>query len=224
MNILWHYFLKSPLQEREIRDLALNSLRFRSVADKYGLGIEGAAAHLYFQALTEVFPPAMGFRGRQRRPPPDPVNALLSLGYSMLHTQAVNSCRMVGLDPAIGFYHELAYGRESLAADLIEPLRPRYDRWAWRLLAEKQLRDYHFNRTANGCSLVRHMRELILVPQAFARVDHRPDNIPRQFEPLFARQRLGFHRGLKDLARLGGAIFERGLQGIVTDLLQNQID
>ncbi len=117
------------------------------------LGLEGAAAQRYFQTLTLIFPAAFGFERRERQPPPDPVNSLLSLGYSMLYTEAVAACRRAGLDPAFGFFHELSYGHEALASDLIEPLRPRYDQWVWRVLAEKRLRLHHFNTTPQGCFL-----------------------------------------------------------------------
>ncbi len=88
------------------------------------LGLEGAAAAAYFQGLQAVFPPRLNFSGRNRRPPRDPVNACLSLGYTLLHGDAVHACYAVGLDPMLGLFHEPSFGRESLAADLIEPLRP----------------------------------------------------------------------------------------------------
>ena len=82
-------------------------------------GREGAAARAYFGGLAGVMPPALQFTGRNRRPPRDPVNACLSLGYTLLHAQAVQACATAGLDPLLGFYHRPAFGRESLASDLI---------------------------------------------------------------------------------------------------------
>ena len=64
------------------------------------------------------------FRGRNRRPPRDPVNALLSLGYSLLAKDLTVICAGVGLDPYLGFYHQPRYGRAALALDLMEPFRP----------------------------------------------------------------------------------------------------
>ena len=90
-------------------------------------GIEGAAAAAYFQGFTRLFPPSLEFTGRNRRPPRDPVNAVLSLSYTPLHFEAVQAVCAAGLDPLIGFYHELVFGRESLASDLIEPLWPKVD-------------------------------------------------------------------------------------------------
>lgn len=116
-------------------------------------GCEGAAAGAYFRALTSVFPPSLGFGGRNRRPPRDPVNAALSLGYTLLHADAVRACHIAGLDPLIGFYHRPAFGRESLACDLVEPLRPRVDTWLWDMFRTRTLREDHFATSASGCQL-----------------------------------------------------------------------
>ncbi len=116
-------------------------------------GAEGAAAAAYFRGLASVFPPALGFTARNRRPPRDPVNALLSLGYTLLHVDAVRACHVAGLDPMVGFYHRPAFGRESLACDLVEPLRPRLDAWVWELVRQRALRSEHFATSASGCQL-----------------------------------------------------------------------
>lgn len=116
-------------------------------------GQEGAAAAAYFQALGTLFPASLGFTGRQRRPPPDPVNALLSLSYTLLHFDAVRAAHAAGLDPYLGFYHLPAFGRESLASDLVEPLRPLADRFVWRLFAEQIIRPDHFSRDRGACVL-----------------------------------------------------------------------
>lgn len=116
-------------------------------------GIEGAAARAYFQGLTALFPPTLRFTGRNRRPPRDPVNACLSLGYTLLHFDAVHAAHMAGLDPLLGFYHRPAFGRESLASDLIEPLRPRIDTWIWSLLRSRALREEHFTEDKGACLL-----------------------------------------------------------------------
>lgn len=116
-------------------------------------GLEGAGAAAYFSAIAPLFPSALGFSSRNRRPPRDPVNAALSLAYTLLHFDAVSAAHAAGLDPYIGFYHEPAYHRESLASDLIEPLRPKVDEWVWRLFAERDLRDDHFTTEAGGCLL-----------------------------------------------------------------------
>jgi CRISPR-associated protein Cas1 len=117
------------------------------------MGVEGAAAAAYFEAYGALLPPSAGFSGRNRRPPRDPANALLSLAYTLAHLEAVAATQRAGLDPAIGFLHALLPGRESLACDLVEPLRPLCERLVWRLLAEETLRASHFTRDGEACLL-----------------------------------------------------------------------
>jgi len=117
------------------------------------LGMEGGAGSIYFEALTSAFASSLRFTGRNRRPPRDPVNAVLSLSYTLLHFDAVRTANMCGLDPMIGFFHEPAYGRDSLACDLIEPLRSRVDIFAWDLFRSRSLRDDHFVSDKGACLL-----------------------------------------------------------------------
>jgi CRISPR-associated protein Cas1 len=118
-------------------------------------GLEGGAAAAYFGALPSLFPPSLEFEGRERRPPRDPVNALLSLTYTLVHWEWVRECEMIGLDPLVGFYHEVDYGRESLACDLLEPFRPVVDRWVWEIFRTRQFerRDFASDQDRPGCSL-----------------------------------------------------------------------
>lgn len=118
------------------------------------LGYEGAAAAAHFEGLAALFPSSLGFKGRNRRPPRDPVNACLSLGYTLLQFDAGREAQCAGLDPMIGVLHDLAYGRDSLACDLAEPLRPHVDRWVWERFRERLLRAEHF-ATADGACLLR---------------------------------------------------------------------
>lgn len=135
----------------------------RQVAEKQSpaqlRGLEGAAANMYFSALAAIVPESLHFSGRNRRPPRDPMNATLSLSYTLLHAEAVLAAYGAGLDPYIGFYHALDFGRESLASDLIEPLRPQADAFALRLFNRKDLRPEDFSTTADGCLLNKAGRE-----------------------------------------------------------------
>lgn len=88
------------------------------------MGMEGAAARAYFQALGGLVPEPMRFDGRSRRPPMDVVNAALSFGYTLLLGEATAALAAAGLDPAIGLLHTPADRRPSLALDLIEEFRP----------------------------------------------------------------------------------------------------
>jgi len=87
------------------------------------LGIEGSAANAYFGIFQKAFEPAWGFTKRTRRPPRDPVNALLSLGYTFLGYAMMTALEITGLDPYLGYFHQEAYGRPALALDLIEEFR-----------------------------------------------------------------------------------------------------
>lgn len=122
-------------------------------------GFEGAAASAYFKGLQSVMPPRLNFTGRNRRPPKDPVNACLSLSYTLAHADAARACNMAGLDPLIGMLHEPAYGRASLAADFIEPIRPHIDRWVWEMFRDRILDEAHFSAEGEACLLIKSGRQ-----------------------------------------------------------------
>lgn len=112
---------KASLAAEEITVLIRRS---ESTTDLAALrGMEGLAARAYFGAFGELLE-GMPFTGRRRRPPPDPVNSLLSLGYTLLTYEAFSAVASVGFDPYIGFFHADTYGRPSLALDIMEELRP----------------------------------------------------------------------------------------------------
>jgi CRISPR-associated protein Cas1 len=91
------------------------------------LGIEGHTARLYFSGLPLILsaelPPEMQFSGRNKRPPRDPINCLLSYGYSFLLKDVLNAILIVGLEPALGFYHQPRSSAPPLALDLMELFR-----------------------------------------------------------------------------------------------------
>ena len=86
-------------------------------------GLEGAGARAYFAILRQALEPGWGFEKRERRPPADPVNALLSLAYTLLGHSLMAALEVVGLDPYDGFFHADKYGRPALALDLVEEFR-----------------------------------------------------------------------------------------------------
>lgn len=125
------------------------------------LGLEGGGSKLYFQWMQSWLPTHLGFRGRQKRPPKDPVNACLSLGYTLLYHQAACVSSTLGLDPAFGFFHQPAYNRLSLACDLMEPLRPHLDQWILQLFNQRHLQLNHFHTQQNeACLLGKSGRQL----------------------------------------------------------------
>lgn len=128
------------------------------------LGIEGNAAALYFEQFESMLKRKeewqFNWRGRNRRPPRDPVNALLSMGYSMLSKELSGVCHAVGLDPFLGFLHQPRYGRPALALDLMEEFRPLIaDSVAISLVNRGELGPEDFIRSANGTFMNEHGRK-----------------------------------------------------------------
>lgn len=121
-------------------------------------GAEGEAAQGYFAVFGELIrspDPEIRFRGRSRRPPLDPVNALLSFLYTLLVHDCRSAAEGVGLDPAVGFLHRDRPGRPSLALDLMEELRPVLaDRLALSLFNRRQLRINDFEMRDGGAVLL----------------------------------------------------------------------
>jgi CRISPR-associated protein Cas1 len=88
-------------------------------------GLEGAGSAAYFGCLNNLIrAEGFSFEARRRRPPTDPVNALLSLGYALLRHDVQSAVNIVGFDPYLGYLHVERYGRPSLALDLMEEFRP----------------------------------------------------------------------------------------------------
>ena len=117
-------------------------------------GVEGDSATAYFAALPHLLVnvgKGIEFRGRSKRPPLDPVNALLSFLYSMLAHDVRSACESSGLDPQCGFLHRDRPGRPSLAFDLMEEFRPFLaDRAALTLLNRQQVTGRDFEIRENG--------------------------------------------------------------------------
>lgn len=122
-------------------------------------GLEGEAAQAYFGVfdhLIRVDGPALRFKSRSRRPPMDPINALLSFLYTLVTHDCRSALESVGLDPAVGFLHRDRPGRPSLALDLVEEFRPLLaDRLALSLFNRKQLGERDFMTLDNGAVLLK---------------------------------------------------------------------
>ena len=165
------------------------------------LGFEGTAASRYFQNFsarlkTDTDPSmAFDFVGRNRRPPKDPINALLSFAYAMLTRELMIALSAVGLDPYRGFYHQPRFGRPALALDMMEPFRPLLaDSTVLTTVNNGEVRPTDFVRGAGGCNLTDSGRKRFLA--AFERrmqqeVTH----------PIF-KYRLSYRRLLEVQARL----------------------
>ncbi|MFP2960438.1 type I-C CRISPR-associated endonuclease Cas1c [Myxococcus sp. 1LA] len=122
-------------------------------------GLEGIAARDYFESFPSLLKKgASGFEfdGRNRRPPRNPLNAMLSFGYALLAQDCAGALAGVGLDPAVGFLHEDRPGRLSLALDLMEEFRaPVVDRLVFSLVNRGQLRPGDFRTEAAGAVLLK---------------------------------------------------------------------
>ena len=132
--------LQSPLSLNEVR------------------GIEGEAGREYFGVLDGLLNEQAGFsfNGRNRRPPLDPVNALLSFFYTLLTHECRSACEAVGLDPQVGFLHRDRPGRPSLALDLMEDLRPFLaDRMVLSLINRQQVTSRDFIQSETGAVLLK---------------------------------------------------------------------
>lgn len=131
----------------------LYSLKKYDGFDKSALrGYEGFGAKLYFQAFARCLKHGVVFPGRKYYPSSDPVNALLSFGYSFVARQMEALLESAGIDPAIGFLHEPSYGRASLALDMLEEFRhPFVDRLVLGLFNRKHIVPEDFElRTEEG--------------------------------------------------------------------------
>ena len=145
---------------RTADDLAASLRALATVSDLDALrGIEGEAARNYFGAMNHVIKSAyrkdFAFTGRTRRPPLDPINALLSFSYSMLTNDCRSAIESVGLDPQLGFLHAVRPGRAALALDLVEEFRPIIaDRFALTLINRGQITRDDFDYREGGAVLL----------------------------------------------------------------------
>jgi|TARA_Y100000294_G_scaffold170394_1_gene182664 CRISPR-associated protein Cas1 len=139
-------------QGRKLRHALFRIEKIRSIEKLRGL--EGAAASAYFQTYRQFLKDDMGFTKRLKHPPPDPVNILLSLGYTLLFNLVHSMINLVGMDPYEGFYHQYKFGHAALASDIMEPLRaPVVDSLVLRVINLRVIRKNDFERHKNKAAL-----------------------------------------------------------------------
>lgn len=150
-----------------MRALATSAVKAESIQSL--LGYEGTAARLYFSSFTAMLSTHVDvgwefdFNGRTRRPPPDPINALLSFCYSLLTKDLVATCLGVGLDPHLGVLHSPRFGRPALALDLAEEFRPLVaDSVVLQVLNNCEIGDNDFIRRNAGCQLTQQGRKKVI--------------------------------------------------------------
>ncbi|SDX03479.1 CRISPR-associated protein, Cas1 family /CRISPR-associated exonuclease, Cas4 family [Alicyclobacillus hesperidum] len=191
---------------RDLGDLA----RATSTADSLATlrGIEGMAAKLYFSGFPSMLRSSMSLdgdiimSGRNRRPPKDPVNAMLSFAYSLLVRDVSTAIAAVGLDPMFGFYHAAEPGRPALALDLMEPFRALIaDSVVIRSLNTNEIQLHDFYIGADSCNLKTAARKRFL--QAYERRMH--DTVTH---PIF-----GYKLSYRRMLELEARILSRYLMG-----------
>jgi CRISPR-associated protein Cas1 len=140
------------------------------------VGLEGQLARTWFDLLAKNLPTRLKFSGRNRRPPRDPVNALLSLGYTLLLSEVRQAILISGFDPSLGFLHKDYPGRESMALDFIEIFRAGVDCFVLRWLHETEIdaKGFYY-RKESGCRMSKSLRPLFF--QAWA---HCRENWPQK--------------------------------------------
>lgn len=149
-----------------LQALSLLSHRAQTAPDAESLlGFEGSAARVYFDAFADMLRIQTGFEvtGRTRRPPTDPVNAMLSFGYAMLSKEALAAVIAVGFEPGLGFYHKVRAGRPSLALDLMEEFRPLIvDSTVLSLVNAREIQASHFDRRGKAIVLTQEGRKIFI--------------------------------------------------------------
>ncbi|MCK9441817.1 MAG: CRISPR-associated endonuclease Cas1 [Methanothrix sp.] len=130
------------------------------------LGIEGAAAECYFSRFANLLKEGgkdFSFTDRNRRPPKDPVNAVLSYLYGILVKDLFVTLYAVGFDPYLGFYHRPRYGRPALALDMMEEFRPLIaDSVAINLFNNEEISKKDFIKTRAGVSLTSNGKKAVV--------------------------------------------------------------
>lgn len=130
------------------------------------LGLEGTAARIYFKlfpAMLSSRSDQFSFEGRNRRPPTDPVNTLLSFAYALLLRDMTVAALAAGLDPQVGYLHQPRFGRPSLALDLAEEFRPLIaDSAVVMAINNGEIRDSHFVRRSGAVSLTKKGRATLI--------------------------------------------------------------
>ena len=191
-------------RKRAERETSLESL----------LGVEGTAARDYFSAFALMFkdggaaqrPAAFDFTARNRRPPRDPVNALLSFLYAMLMKEMLVALIGVGFDPYQGFYHQPRYGRPALALDLMEEFRPLVaDSVVIGLINNGEVRPSDFIARAGAVALTESGRRRVI--EAFE----------RRLDTLVTHPRFGYQISYRRVFEVQARLLARHLSGEIAD-------
>lgn len=167
------------------------------------LGIEGSAARLYFQALGDMLPAdQFTWEARNRRPPRDPVNAMLSYLYAILLKDTIAAIMAVGLDPYVGLFHGTGYGKPSLALDLMEAYRPVVaDSTMLGLVNRRIITEQDFVRTSRGTAIKDAARRTLV------------ESYERRMDTLFEHPLFGYQVSYRRAMEIDVRLVGRFVQG-----------
>lgn len=158
-------------------------------------GIEGMAAREYFALWQSMLRKGWSFKGRTRRPPTDPVNSLLSFAYGLLRGQVTAAVHLAGLDPYIGYLHEVHHGQPALVLDLMEEFRPLVaDNVVLAVLNNREIQPKDFTESLGAYRLSDEGRKRFL--QAFER------KMSDEFKHPVFEYRCTYRRAIELQARL----------------------
>lgn len=147
MQIIRKYRFKdgfSPKNELE-KMKKLQSKLFSCETSNEILGVEGMCSNIYFSCFSHMIDCQFEFKGRNRRPPKDPINVILSLGYTFLTREVCSVLEAESFEVYLGFLHGIRYGRKSLALDIVEEFRqPVVDRFVIRSFNKRILNEFDF--------------------------------------------------------------------------------
>jgi len=203
----YHYSGSNPFRFGEfetLRGLERKALDARSLDSLRGY--EGTAAKCYYRGFGDVLTCGISFPGRKYYPSTDPVNAIMSFGYSFVARELQGLLEANGLDPYMGFYHEISYGRASLSLDMLEEYRHiLVDRLTLKLFNKRILDadDFEVDEKDGGCYLkrdalkifIKHYEETVNEPS----VDYRGEK--RSYRHIFREQAAAMRRAVSGKER-----------------------
>ncbi|MGL4502596.1 MAG: type I-D CRISPR-associated endonuclease Cas1d [Planktothrix sp.] len=189
-TLLYRHLAETPLKDHK-------KLVFQKATLDEVRGVEGIAAKDYFAQWSTLLKEPWSFPGRNRRPPTDPVNALLSFGYGLLRVQVTAAVHIVGLDPYIGYLHEVSRGQPAMVLDLMEEFRPLVaDSLVLSVLHKREIQPDDFTESLGAYRLSDEGRKRFL--QAFER------KMNDEFKHPIFDYRCTYRRAIELQARLLG--------------------
>jgi CRISPR-associated protein Cas1 len=197
-NVLYRHNEKdNPLKER--KSLVKNQQTLDQVR-----GVEGLAAREYFACWQNMVGKQWTFNGRNRRPPTDPVNSLLSFAYALLQSQVMAAVNVAGLDPYIGYLHEVHHGQPAMVLDLMEEFRALIaDNLVLSILNKQEIKPNDFNESLGAYRLKDNAKKTFL--QAFDK------KMNDEFKHPVFDYRCTYRRGIELQARLLSRHLQEGV-------------